>query len=414
MINKNTFNPVPLYENKGEWYDNRKTYSGVHSHVFAPRLYILPFQLTMPSISISQDLFVSFDTYTANTGTYTSSPGWGSDGKKVYTNENKRIEITNLGGDSCSMVVYMNFGGGLSSNCVATLRDLGPSATFFSPLSIAELCSEETHVIYLYRQGSLGWYKVDVVRCFGNMIFKRMLFTTELVNACSGTAVDITNDMNYYPGNVPQEYLTPQRGTYIYCGGIQVSDNTLPTGDYYLQVTIDGVTYYSELFTWVNSVDNMVHITYRRTKPIVMDNNYLSFMSGDNEKYMEVYIPADVVAPEYHDEEENATLDGYVFIQKIVSWFQHSMTYPKCTEIMANALRIIRHCNDITVTYGGITRRVEYFAAPEFTWDYSNHFCTSKLSFRTDVIVQTNGESESYVIGDINGSFDNSFDKSFN
>lgn len=423
-ISKNNTNPVPFYESTNDWYDNRRSYSGIHSHVFAPKGYILPFQLTMPTIAEMSMTFAFAETQSFNGGNYTSVSGFADD-EKTFTKSAPyaaSIAIKGNGNGKCTIEGDIHLAGVLGAvHILATTYDLG-STTYemvlkrYLETNVSGLATDTSHTFYLYKYNTSTqlYDKVDVMTCTGSLIYSRVTYTTKLVSAQSGTETDISSDMAYYPENVPAQYATPKRKSFVFAGGITLSDTTLPVGDYYLKLTIDNVVYVSEIFTWMYDVSSMLHIIYRRTKPIVTEDNFLAFTANGQDRYMEVYLDTEVNDPEYHDEEEQLTADGYVFIQKIVSWFQHTIEYPKCTEIMANTLRIVRHCNDISIAYGGATRPVEYIAAPEFTWEMSHHFCTAKMSFRTDTIVQTDGESENYILGNTSGSFDQSYDQSFN
>ena len=52
--------------------------------------------------------------------------------------------------------------------------------------------------------------------------------------------------------------------------------------------------------------------------------------------------------------------------------------------------------------------------APDIRWEESNHLCIAAINFKTDTILQTNGEVKRETAVSGHNSYNNSFNISFN
>lgn len=430
-IAKNFYNPIPLHDSQSQWYDCRKTFNGAHSHIFVPHNETLPFQITIGKDDItapskSCTLSVSTPVTGIQVGEYTGSIA------EVRSN----IFAIRLGLYGVYMEkrdsgyhVYYNTSMQASKFAIMTHIDLGASVSasvlegFTMPISA--LTNSGTNVFYVYKvTNNVTYSKVCVMGIVGNMMFSQLStsdYYVGIVDANTETESDITHKFEVFPQYVPTGYRSEGKYYTMFFDTADLTPNNpplpgdvvLPIGTYYLHITINNVDYYSEPFEWIDDVSSLVYIRYRRTKPIVDTRNYIDFMSNGVEKYFKMYVQSEIMMPEFVDNEENVENDGYTFVEKIVSYKTHKFTCPM-TEWYADAIRMVRHCNDITIMQNGEVYDVEYFAAPKISWDNSNHFCIVECGFNTDTIIQTNGESLDYMRGNIHGSFDDSFDSSFN
>ena len=192
-----------------------------------------------------------------------------------------------------------------------------------------------------------------------------------------------------------------------YFSGKTVADAV--DGIYYYTITANGETFISEPFRWESHMDGFVHIHYRRSTNMNIGTRLFFWPTGE---YFDLYLPGEIMMPEYQYDEEVEDLDGVQFVRKRVSYKKHKFT-TLCTDYTAEALRLMWHCNDITIMQHGETYDVDYMEAPQVSWGDDNHLAEVDLVFHTDNIIQTNGESSENT-GVTSRSFDGSFDGSFN
>lgn len=177
---------------------------------------------------------------------------------------------------------------------------------------------------------------------------------------------------------------------------------------YYTLKGNDGKEFVSEPFRWVND-EGLIHIRYRRSTRIDAGGVRIEFPTG---MYFDMYVRSEIMMPEYQYDSEVEELDGYVFVRKKVSYKKHRFTF-LCTDYMAEAVRLIWHCNDVVIEQHGEEYKVDYMDAPDPSWKADNHLMQMDITFRTDTIMQTNGESDENS-GVEMLSYDGSFDASFN
>ena len=206
-----------------------------------------------------------------------------------------------------------------------------------------------------------------------------------VVGTLSGSAIFFIVDSKYRTDNI-KSYAT-----------IDSNDvNSVSIGSYYIELNIDSVTYYSEPFTWVDNIDNYLKLTYRCTKPIITNDNFITFYdSSNNDISQELYVPVTVFAYPYHFEPTVNEIDGYRFIQKQVS-YRRERTEFFCSSYFVEALRILWHCNKRFITVKPKPKKaIDFMDSPEVSWDNDNHYCSVILIFSVDTIIQTNGYTES-------------------
>lgn len=424
-VAKNFYNPIPFHDSTNKWYDCKRTFNGAHSHIYVPHNETLPFQLTIGQNDItapSKACMITTDNHIAAVyeGSYTGGIAPVRGNNTYGLSYGNYFILMEDRGDGFALTYYTN--GNSSYYGILTDQDFGataaPSVLKGYTMPISSLTASTTKVFYLYEKQPDGafvqtWPKVCELNIESNMMYVAVSQNVKIVELNSGTETDISSSFNVYPTIVPNEFRNSSKYYSLFFDTADLTLQHLPIGTYYLQVTINSIKYYSEPFEWIDDASELVYIRYRRTKPIVDSRNYIDFKSNGAEKYFKMYVQSEVMMPEFTDEEESVQNDGYTFIEKIVSYKTHKFTFPS-TEYMADAIRLVRHCNDILISQGGDVYDVDYFAAPKIDWGDSNHFCIVECGFNTDTIIQTNGESADYIRGNSHGSFDDSFDSSFN
>ena len=215
---------------------------------------------------------------------------------------------------------------------------------------------------------------------------------------------------------LPEDIQTQSMHSYVYMGGRYILSCDIPVGTYYMMFIVsnrkEGIfkAWYSDLFTFRNDTDELIHIHYRNEEPIISGGNYMPFTENDKPRYMEVWIDAEIMNNEFMFEDTSTKMSGYNRIEKRISYKVYNTTF-LTTESMAEALRLLWHCGDIEMTQRGRTRKIGNVSM-DVDWSQDNHFAKATLKFNTDTIIQTNGGGRIYVGGKhIDGDFN---DKDYN
>jgi hypothetical protein len=161
---------------------------------------------------------------------------------------------------------------------------------------------------------------------------------------------------------------------------------TPPTGRYYLQIS-DGVnTWYSEVFTFVESVSNMVKIEYYNLESITFSGGQLDYSTSFKNR---IYLATGIGMPEYTFEEEGEKRNGYFFADKQISQkvFKFVFTAP---EYLCDAMRLIRLHDFVNITYLGQSYDLDSFLiTPE--WIAGGYLASVTAEFECDTIVKRIG-----------------------
>ena len=177
----------------------------------------------------------------------------------------------------------------------------------------------------------------------------------------------------------------------------------------YYAVLSDGVqTWYSEMYTVVQSVDGYMRIQWWDVEDLVFDAGRVVY---DNPKFKNtLYLCAELGKPEYEFEEEGEERDGYFFPEKQIS----EKTY-KCTilapEYLCDVMRLIRMADYVEVRdkYGQLYKCDTFLITPE--WQVQGDLASVEIEFQTDTVVKKIGRG--YVLrdkGDFNSDFNNDYD----
>lgn len=400
MINKNLCNPIPIHWSKNDWYSNKKTYHGVCRHPIAPVGRILPMQLTFGSDDFS-------DNFRANVrcfGFIGESSFWeGHIDYKIETED--KFTIRNQ--DYTLMFAKGDTDNAYNISC--TVRHGGYRFEFEVYDWNADYQPREYNVAGT-RVGAGG----ARMPFSGRVVIANILFDRMPTQQQGLSVHDYATDAVVWSGDadITLDKLrdSARRSDRYYGGYIREVDTGIRTeGLYYISMTFQGHTYYSEPFLW-KRVENCVRIEYKRNTPIVTAENGLVFGG-----MMQMYLDGEIMSPEYKYNTEVEELDGCKFVRKRVSYKQFKFS-TLCTDYMVEAIRLLWHCDYIKMVQHGEEYMVDYMEAPEPSWHADNHIAEVSLKFETDTIMQTNGESSENMRpkGQVfDGSFDRSFDNSF-
>lgn len=403
-IVENRFNPVPLHTSTDDWWDNRKTFKGEHSHIYAPRGVILPFQITGNSnwLPSSNSIVISglTSTYAQYNGTY----------RAYFTYD-----------DSTAMITFAN-----TSTATMYLVVTRESANVYSMYLTPDGGSTQVALGYKTLSNVYSTFNKNTLYTLENFViasnsmavgFDGSVWCASLtLSAAKFQLVCCTTETTYnlgatvYVELVPAAYATSTRKCVVAFPSRTVTQ-TRAIGTYYLKIAdpTEGTIYYSEPFEW-RDVSDMIHIKYRSTMPLVTGTDYVPFTNRGVAMYFDMYLDSYEMMPPYYFNEEMEENDGVKFVSKRVSYRNHKFSLYMCTGYFAEALRLLWHCDNISIN--GET--VDYLDAPEPDWGNDNHFCSVNIEYQTDTIVQSNGVAVTPTQLSEGTTFNSSYNESFN
>ena len=141
----------------------------------------------------------------------------------------------------------------------------------------------------------------------------------------------------------------------IYNGGTMTA---LPIGQYYLTLTSNNVTWYSDVVTIVADVTKMTKVTWWDAADLLFGAGCIVYKygTGNATQYKNVmYFMEEIGMPEYTQEEEGETRDGLFYASKLISGKKYKMQIAQASEAMCDAMRFI-HLADWVEIWDGYGR----------------------------------------------------------
>ena len=178
-------------------------------------------------------------------------------------------------------------------------------------------------------------------------------------------------------------------------------------GRYYLRITINGVDYYSDIFTVVNDIQPYLKIEWWDVEDFAMDAGIIVYTSPAFKNVL--YLQADIAKPQYQFEEDVETRDGYLFPIKLISEKRYRFNF-LASEYMLDVMRFIRMADFAQITKNGQTYSLDTFLiTPE--WEDNGDVAAVEAEFDTATVAKkiNLGYIKSQR-GDFNDDFNNDFD----
>lgn len=179
-------------------------------------------------------------------------------------------------------------------------------------------------------------------------------------------------------------------------------------GQYYLELSDGLETWYSEVYTVVNSLTGYIKIEWYNEENLEFDQGIIIYQ---NPRFInKLYLCTELGKPEYVFEEEGETRDGYFFPTKQISEKKY-----KCTilapEFLCDVMRLIRMSDYVRVTdqYGRVYNCDTFLITPE--WQVQGDLASVQIEFETDTVVKKNAKG--YILaskGDFNADFNEDYD----
>ena len=141
----------------------------------------------------------------------------------------------------------------------------------------------------------------------------------------------------------------------IYNGGTMTA---LPIGQYYLTLTSNNVTWYSDVVTIVSDTALKTKVTWWDAADLLFGAGCIVYKygTGNATQYKNVmYFMEEIGMPEYTQEEEGETRDGLFYASKLISGKKYKMQIAQASEAMCDAMRFI-HLADWVEIWDGYGR----------------------------------------------------------
>ena len=177
----------------------------------------------------------------------------------------------------------------------------------------------------------------------------------------------------------------------IYNGGTMTA---LPIGQYYLTLTSNNVTWYSDVVTIVADVTKMTKVTWWDAADLLFGAGCIVYKygTGNATQYKNVmYFMEEIGMPEYPQEEEGETRDGLFYASKLISGKKYKMQIAQASEAMCDAMRFI-HLADWVEIWDGYSRHYlcdSVLVTPE--WQ-TGAVASVAVEITTDTFVKTVGK----------------------
>ena len=188
--------------------------------------------------------------------------------------------------------------------------------------------------------------------------------------------------------------------------GLLPAFTSLANGRYYLRITINGVYYYSEIFTVVNDIEPYLKITWWDLDDFTMDAGTIVYKNPAFKNVL--YLQSDLAKPEYPFEEEGETRDGYFFPTKQISEKRYRFNF-LASEYLLDVMRFIRMADFAEIEYHGQRYSLDTFLITP-KWESNGDVASVEAVFDTATVAKKIGLG--YIKaqrGDFNDDFNNDF-----
>ena len=168
----------------------------------------------------------------------------------------------------------------------------------------------------------------------------------------------------------------------------------LPIGQYYLTITSNSVTWYSDVVTIVADTSKMTKVTWWDSADLLFGAGCIVYKYDTNNatQYKNaMYFMEEIWMPEYTQEEEGETRDGLFYASKLISGKKYKMQVMQASEAMCDALRFV-HLSDYVEIWDGYGRHYlcdSVLMTPE--WQ-TGAVASVAVEITTDTFVKTVGK----------------------
>ena len=229
-----------------------------------------------------------------------------------------------------------------------------------------------------------------------------------LVDFDSGTETDISSEL--------QGLSTVQIDSYslIVYPSIMPMATAFEQGRYYLHLhyTYDGGSqdYFSEVFTWVASVQNYLKVEWYDRENLLLDDGAVCYKTPLYRVKHFLYLATELGKPDYTFEEEGESRDGYFFPTKQLSEKVYRFTFV-APEYICDVMRFIRLSDIVNVydPYGRVYKCDTFLITPK--WLTQGDLAQVDCEFETNTVAKKVGASVDAE--DIGGDFNNDYNDDY-
>ena len=229
-----------------------------------------------------------------------------------------------------------------------------------------------------------------------------------LVDFDSGTETDISSEL--------QGLSTVQIDSYslIVYPSIMPMATAFEQGRYYLHLhyTYDGGSqnYFSEVFTWVASVQNYLKVEWYDRENLLLDDGAVCYKTPLYRVKHFLYLATELGKPDYTFEEEGEQRDGYFFPTKQLSEKVYRFTFV-APEYLCDVMRFIRLSDIVNVydPYGRVYKCDTFLITPK--WLTQGDLAQVDCEFETNTVAKKVGASVDAE--DIGGDFNNDYNDDY-
>lgn len=160
--------------------------------------------------------------------------------------------------------------------------------------------------------------------------------------------------------------------------------SAVSNGRYYLIATVNGIEYFSEVFTVVNDISPYLKIEWWDEHDFIMDGAAIVYTEPTFKNVL--YLESDIAKPEYPFEEEGETRDGYFFPLKQISEKRYRFSF-WAPEYLLDALRFVRMSDYVRITKQGQTYEADSFLISP-SWEEEGDLAAVDAEFDTATVAK--------------------------
>lgn len=200
---------------------------------------------------------------------------------------------------------------------------------------------------------------------------------------------------------------------YIVCVPLFPFVTNQPDGRYYatlrlVNINDEEVTYYSEVYTVVQSLATFLKIEWWDEASLVYDGGMINYSSKTN-YHNHIYLPTELGKPEYTFEETGEDRDGFYFPEKQLSEKTYRFSF-LAPEYMLDAMRIIRLSDYVIITdqFGVEYKADKFLMTPK--WTQNGDLAQVDVEFQTNTVIKKIGRGiVTGGVADYNADYNNDY-----
>lgn len=163
-------------------------------------------------------------------------------------------------------------------------------------------------------------------------------------------------------------------------------------GQYYMVMDIDGVMYYSDVFTAVADITPYLRVEWWDEENFIMDGAAIAYVLPSAIYHNVVFLNTQLGKPEYDFEEEGETRDGLFFPTKMLSEKTYKFQF-LANEPLCDVMRLARMADHIKVTdrYGNVYNCDTFLITPK--WETQGNLASVEAEFQTNLVAKRIGRA---------------------